>query len=137
MARKREEIAQLLASKFLSESKRLNSWGTKTDSKAAITFAMAVVDFVRALMSESRYRELKRMNRLRSKASDSDDFNKRFDKYVSERMKATSSMTKAIEKFALEKEEKRPWKPKEKSKEHKHKHKHHHHHHHHSHKEKK
>lgn len=118
MARTREEISQLLATKFQAESARLNSWGTKTDDKAAISFAMRVVDFVRALMAESRYRELKRiMHNRKHRMSE-----RAFDSYLQERMKATKTMAKAIEKFGEKKESERPFG---------HKHKHHHHHGHH------
>jgi hypothetical protein len=112
MARTREEIAQLLATKFQAESARLKSWGTKTDDKAAISFAMRVVDFVRSLMAESRYRELKRV----LKKNDS----KETQAYILERMKATKQMAKAIEKYGEKKESERPFGHKKK--------KHHHHH---------
>jgi hypothetical protein len=126
MARKREEIAQLLANKFQSEAKRLNSWGTKTDSKAAITFAMAVVDFVRALMSESRMREMRRFASWYKHKVSQESLRRytRIISYAQERIKATRTMSRVIEEFATKAEEKRPWKPKEKPKEHKHKHRH-------------
>jgi len=116
---KNEEIARLLAEKFKRESARLNSWGTKTDEKAAFSFAMSVVEFVRALMCDSRYRELKRvLKQFKKYAGNSDEHYKLSSSertlrdYIEERMKATKAMTIAIQKFALEKEGKREWKPK-------------------------
>lgn len=89
---------------------------------------MAVVEFVRALMSDSRYRELKRIKKLIEKrASDPRDGRVIYTiggkemSYINERMQATKTMAKAIEKFALEKEGKREWKRKSKDK-HKRKH---------------
>jgi hypothetical protein len=119
MARKREEIAQLLATKFQAESVRLKSWGTKTDDKAAISFAMRVVDFVLSLMAESRYRELKRVNKKLKRELLGDDA----ADYIKERLKATKQMSAAIQRYGEKKESERPFGRKEK------KHKHHHHHH--------
>lgn len=125
MSRTREEISQLLATKFQAESARLNSWGTKTDDKAAISFAMRVVDFVRALMAESRSREAKHILRKFEKIGPGGlhGENRRFVAYIQERITATKTMAKAIEKFGEKKESERPFG-------HKKKHKHHHGHHH-------
>lgn len=120
MSRTREEISQLLATKFQAESVRLKSWGTKTDDKAAISFAMRVVDFVRALMAESRYRELRR---LEKKVDDGYDLH-HLMKYVAERLKVTKQMSLAIQRYGEKKESERPFGHKEN------KHKHHHGHHH-------
>jgi len=121
--RTRDEIALLLAEKFKRESARLKSWETETDEKAAISFAMAVVEFVRALLADARYSEAKRIQeKINSKK-----WNKNrnlamgihvVEKYLQERMQATKVMSKAIEKYAIKKEGERPWKPKT----HKHKH---------------
>lgn len=130
---KTEEIATFLAAKFKRESARLNSWGTKTDEKAAYSFAMAVLEHVRALMSDARHRELKRLvkkiSHLGYKAhKPSYEATTKAQNYIHERMQATKSMAAAIQKFAEAKEEKRAWKSKERKHHHghdKHKHKHH------------
>ncbi len=112
MARKMEDIRLLLAQKFQRESARLNSWGTKTDEKAAISFADSVVRFVQALMAESRYRELKRVFKKHAESvyKDKHKLDKHFLAYLQERMKATKAMAKAIEHVAEDAEKKRPWK---------------------------
>ena len=102
--RTKEEISILLAEKFKRESARLKSWGTKTDDKAALSFAMAVSEFVRSLMCESRYKELRRFLKHYPEMEGS--------KYIQERIKATSSMAKAIHNAAIVLEGKRVWKPK-------------------------
>lgn len=122
-----EEINQLLADKFKKESHRLKSWGTKTDDKAAVSFAMAVSEFVRALMAHSRHRELRRL----FKKCGREEWFQPVD-YIRERMEATKTMAKAIENLAVKKESERPYGHKEKHHKHKnttHKHKSHHHHH--------
>lgn len=128
--RTREEICTLLAAKFVKESARLKSWGTKTDEKSAVSFAMAVADFVRSMMAESRSREAKRiLKKIEENGWHRSSKWGHINSYLEERIKATSQMSKAIEKFALEKESKSPWKSKVKKEEkHKHKHKHKHHH---------
>lgn len=119
MSRTSDEIRQLLAVKFQRESKRLASWGTKTDEKAAVSFAAAVTEFVRALMCESRYKELKRLEKEVDLQESTVYFPK---KYVIERKRVLKTMTRAIQEFAAKKESERPKGFK------KHKHKHHHHH---------
>lgn len=110
---KTDEINQLLANKFVRESKRLASWGTKTDEKAAISFAMAVSEFVRAMMADSRYRELKRIKKFieqdeeKATKSDTKYLRRHVSAYVDERLKATKTMATAIKKFAEDKESKR------------------------------
>lgn len=123
MARTREEISTMLAAKFKAESNRLKSWGTKTDDKASVSFAMSVVDFVIALMCESRHRELKRLLKKCPEMDSSKYFARSSSKYLRERLKATKHMAKALENFAVANETKRVWKHKS---EHKHKHKHEH-----------
>lgn len=118
MARTNDDIRTILARVFAKESARLKSWGTKTDEKAAMSFAGAVTEYVRALMCESRYREMKRIYKFIHKngieAGDRD-----LKKYIKERLNATKAMSAAIQNFAEEKESKREWK-------HKSEHKHHH-----------
>lgn len=121
---KSEDINKFLAEKFQKESARLKSWGTKTDDKAAISFAMSVSEYVRALMCYSRYRELKRFEKwLKKNETTCHKCSnvERFGGRLLERMEATKSMSEAIRKFAEDKESKRAWKPKE----HKHHHEHH------------
>jgi hypothetical protein len=123
MARKREEVAQLLANKFKKEAARLKSWETKTDDKAALSFAMVVVDFVRALMCESRMREMKRFNKFIVK-NGIEAGDRELKKYVLERISATRKMSKVIEEYATKAEEKRPWKRKKEHRHHSSKHNH-------------
>lgn len=123
---KSDEVSKLLAQKFQRESARLKSWGTKTDDKAALSFAMAVTDFVRALMADARSREVRRLlKKYDVRLNDHSHQLKRFYNYMLEREHATKVMSKAIKNFATDKENKRQWKHKEHH-EHKHKHKHSH-----------
>jgi len=119
--RTHEEICALLAEKFKHESARLKSWGTKTDEKEAMSFAMAVSRFVEALMSESRSREATRI----LKKIGSNGGPEGIQDYLQERVRVTKAMSKAIEHLAVEMEGKRAWQSKsEREKKHKHHHKH-------------
>jgi len=118
-----QDIRNLLAAKFKAESSRLASWGTKTDEKAAISFADAVTEFVRALCAESRYRELKRVMK-KGLHHKKEGWGPVMD-YLQERLHATKIMAKAIEKFAIDKESKRTWQYTSLRKDKKKKHRHH------------
>jgi hypothetical protein len=109
MARTLDEVKTLLAEKFSLEKKRLKSYGTKTDS---YQMANVTAQYVLALMSESRYRELKKLDKLLDTLGEDD--NEKVVKHIQERLKATKAMAKAIENVAVENEKKRPWKRKEK-----------------------
>src|ERR1700758_1922127 len=92
-----DEIRMLLAQKFQRESHRLKSWGTKTNEKAAVSFAGAVTEFVRSLMAESRSREARRI----LKKIESNGGPEGVQDYIQERIRVTKAMAKAIENFAL------------------------------------
>jgi hypothetical protein len=109
---KTEDIRTLLAEKFSREKKRLKTFGTKVDS---FQLANVVYRYIESMMSDSRYRELKRLiKKYPARGKLQDLYN-----YIDERMKATKAMSKAIQHVAEDNESKRPWKRK---KEHKHKH---------------
>lgn len=114
MSRTHEEICTLLAEKFKRESQRLNSWGTKTDDKASLSFAMAVSRYVESLMADSRYRELKRIDKLLDTLGSDDQ--EKVTSYIQERMKATKAMSAAIRNVAVTDEGKRAWGRKKKHK---------------------
>lgn len=110
-----EEIRALLAQKFHKEKLRLKSYGTKSDS---FQLANVTARYVQALMSESRYRELKKVNDFVEKHARCDPRDE-LHPYIKERLKATKAMAKAIEHVAEETEKNRPWKrKKEKKKKH-------------------
>jgi len=114
-----EEIRAMLADKYARERKRLKSFGTKTDP-----FQMANVTarFVLALMSESRYRELKKLKKF----IDGKEFKAgKIRDYIGDRLSATKAMSKAIRHMAEESEKIRPWKRKVEKKKHHKKHKKH------------
>jgi hypothetical protein len=102
-----EEIRALLAQKFSDEKKRLKSYGTKTSS---FDLANAVARYVESLMSESRYKELKQ---LEKKLGKHDWYKGGMDivrAYIRERKKATKNMAKAIHNVAERDSKNRPWK---------------------------
>ena len=117
-----DEIRTLLAEKFVRESARLKSWGTKTDEKSAVSFACAVSEFVRALMAESRGRELYRVKKVLRKWR-GETLHRKLKEHVEERIKATKLMSQAIQHMAEESEKKKPFNRKLHKK-----HKHHRHH---------
>ena len=110
---KADDIRAMLAEKFSKEKKRLKTFATKVDS---FQLANVVYRYVESMMSDSRYRELKRLQKSIDK-NGIEAGDRELKKYVAERMKATKAMAKAIRHVAEDAETKRPWKRK---KEHKH-----------------
>lgn len=93
-----EEIRTMLAEKITTEKKRLKSYSTHANS---FDLANALGRHVEALMTSSRYSELKRIIKKRPKWST--------DSYLQERLRATKKMSEALENFAKDSDGKRPW----------------------------
>lgn len=111
-----EEIKVILAEAFIKESRRLNSWGTKTDEKSAVSFAVAVARPVQALMGYSRSRELKRILKLieKEKLVFNNDGVGIILTLVQERYRITKIMARLLEKTAAREAAEKPWKHKHK-----------------------
>lgn len=114
-----DEIKDFLTQKFTIEKKRLRSYGTKY---SMYDLAHAVYRHIESLMTESRYRELKRFEKygLHNKK---EGWNPVIE-YLNERKKATKNMARAIKHVAETNDSNRPWKRKVEKKDKKKKHGH-------------
>ena len=103
-----DEIRAMLAEKFSKEKKRLKSFGTKSSS---FDLANSVARHVESMMTASRHSELRRLDNKLAANQELLDFGHRKNlmPYIQERLKATSSMAKAIKTAAETADSKRPW----------------------------
>lgn len=113
-----DQIRDLLTEKFSKEKKRLKTYGTKANS---FDLANVVARYVQALMSDSRRRELKRIEK---QFKGKEWARHTLYAYLEERIQATSDMSTAIKNMAVKNESERPYKRKV-EKHHKHKHRRH------------
>lgn len=113
-SRRTEEVRALLADKFKREKLRLKSYDTKANS---FDLAHAVTQYVRALMSEARYYEIRGIQKHIESAFPKKKLQlRKLGDYLQERRNALKEMSAAIQHMADDMEAKRPWKPKDQPK---------------------
>jgi hypothetical protein len=98
-----EEIRTFLAEKIKIEKKRLKSYSTHANP---FDLSNAIARHVEALMSSSRYDELKMLEHFLEKKKINSN---RLTVYVKDRKKGLKNMKEALNNTAEETDRKRPW----------------------------